>query len=122
MAEGANIPELVAWAKDILDKVPDDAPEGDFGRHVYVTQPFMSDSIVASVYAGTVFNLTPSGKYYTPWASSNVTEEEAEEDEAWSEELAEALEAAGLYAENGEGDPCDIFICRYLRDAEPEEE
>lgn len=25
-----------------------------------------------SVYLGTVFNLYPSGKYYMPWASSNV--------------------------------------------------
>ena len=24
------------------------------------------------VYLGTVFGLTPSGKYYTPWANSNV--------------------------------------------------
>lgn len=27
---------------------------------------------VASVYLGTVFGLTPSGKIYTPWANSNV--------------------------------------------------
>ena len=26
----------------------------------------------ASVFVGTVFSLTPSGKYYMPWASSNV--------------------------------------------------
>lgn len=30
------------------------------------------EAIVGQAYLGTVFALTPSGKYYTPWANSNV--------------------------------------------------
>lgn len=30
------------------------------------------DAWFKSVYLGTVFSLVPSGKYYTPWANSNV--------------------------------------------------
>ena len=62
------------------------------------------------VFIGTVFALTPSGKYYVPWASSNVTDEEAEKDAAWYEALEELCSEHGLYLTSGEGDPCDLFI------------
>ena len=79
------------------------------------------------VFAGTVFGLTPSGKYYLPWASSNVEScprckgqgcdfcgqlgsREAYEDEVWDEAFNAELEKYGYFAESGEGDPCDIFV------------
>lgn len=34
---------------------------------------FLGDSQTRRVYLGTVFSLLPSGKYYTPWANSNVS-------------------------------------------------
>jgi hypothetical protein len=61
------------------------------------------------VFLGTVFALYPSGKYYMPWACSNVTEREAAEDEAFREQLEAEAEKRGLYIANGEGDPCDVF-------------
>jgi len=75
---------------------------------------------VRMIYLGTVFNWYPSGKYYTPFANSNVTEEEAEKDEEWREAVEAECEFLGVSFEHGENDPCDLFIAEY-RD-EPEEE
>jgi len=65
---------------------------------------------IRRLYIGTVFDLVPSGKIYTPYAHSNVTEEEAELDQDWYEEAEAELEGVGAYLENGEGDPCDLFV------------
>jgi hypothetical protein len=67
-----------------------------------------------SVYLGTVFALYPSGKYYMPWACSNVTEEEADSDEEWREAVEVEFEKHGMFLTAGEGDPCDLFAmeCR----------
>ena len=79
------------------------------------------------VFVGTVFFLTPSGKYYLPWASSNVEpcsrckgegcdfcgqlgSREAYEDEVWEEAFRAELEKHGYFAESGEGCPTDIFV------------
>lgn len=74
-----------------------------------------------TVYLGTVFALMPSGKYYTPWANSNVTEDEASEDEKWREQVDEELESVGLHLISGEGDPCDLFAAEW-RDKEDVDE
>ena len=67
-------------------------------------------NITKQLYLGTVFDCLPSGKYYTSWACSNVTEEELEQDELWFEQAQEELEQIGCFLENGEGDPCDLSI------------
>ena len=72
--------------------------------------PDVEDDI-CSIFLGTVFALTPSGKYYMPWACSNVTDEEAAKDEAWYEALDAVVESYGGWIESGEGDPCDLFAC-----------
>jgi hypothetical protein len=64
----------------------------------------------STFFLGTVFNLTPSGKYYMPWACSNVTIAEAERDARWFEALEKVCDKYGLYTRSGEGDPCDIFV------------
>jgi hypothetical protein len=53
--------------------------------------------------------LFPSGKYYTPWACSDVTDAKIEADEAYLELLEAEAEAHGPFIMSGEGDPCDIF-------------
>ena len=64
---------------------------------------------VRTIFLGTVFALTPSGKYYTPWAAGNVTEEEALKDQKWFEELEREAERHGLTVMEG-ADPCDILV------------
>ena len=66
------------------------------------------------IFLGTVFSLTPSGKYYTPYANSNVTEEEAAKDEEWWKDIENECEKRNLYITSGEGDPCDIIIGKVL--------
>lgn len=62
------------------------------------------------MYLGTCFGIMPSGKYYMPWACSNVTELEADADEDFREALEERLGEIGLWLTGGEGDPCDMFV------------
>lgn len=71
------------------------------------------DGRTRRVYLGTVFALKPSGKYYTAFASSNVTDEEAQQDEAWTEKAGTELEGIGACLESGEDDPCDLFATQY---------
>jgi len=89
------------------------------------------------IFLGTVFALLPSGKYYMPFACSNVDlcprchgkgetrngkvctwcdglgSREAYLDQVWYDRADAALERVGLYLEHGEGDPCDIFAVEY---------
>lgn len=67
------------------------------------------------VFLGTVGDLTPSGKYYAPFATGNVTEAEADKDALWRIDLEEAARKRDLFVTNGE-DPCDIMICERKED------
>lgn len=75
---------------------------------------------IRMVFLGTVFNLMPSGKYYMPWACSNVTDEEAEQDEAFMEQLETEADEHGYFITEGEGDPCDLFAAE-TREIEEED-
>ena len=93
-----------------------------------------------SVYLGSVLSLSPSGKYYMPWASSNVDacprckgsgngkehnscsyceglgSREAYLDEIWHETLDAEANKIGDYVESGEGGGCDLFLCREVEE------
>jgi hypothetical protein len=73
--------------------------------------PIDSDGYYMQEYLGSVMSLMPSGKYYTAWANSNVTEKEAERDERERERMESAANEVGAWLESGEGDPTDIFLC-----------
>lgn len=65
------------------------------------------------MYLGTVFQVTPSGKFYTPFACSNVTIKEAALDEEWWEYMERELGKHNLSIESSEWDSCDLFLVRY---------
>lgn len=84
-----------------------------------------------SYYLGTVFAIMPSGKYYMPWACSNVDpcprcegkgcdfcdhsgSREAHEDECFMDALEKEAGKYNCWVESGEGDPCDLFLGRLL--------
>jgi hypothetical protein len=73
---------------------------------------FDHDEPYYAIYVGTVFDMTPSGKYYLPFASSNVSVKEVAIDEFWDDELEKMLSEENCWSESGEGNPCDIFICK----------
>jgi len=62
-----------------------------------------------SVFLGTVFTLCPSGKFYTPFANSNVGYEEYVLDACWYDAMDTVFESHGMYVVSGDGDPCDLF-------------
>lgn len=66
-------------------------------------------NLIGCEFLGTVFALCPSGKYYTPFANSNVSEREAYRDEQWYNALEQVASEHDMYIFNGDGDPCDIF-------------
>ena len=65
-----------------------------------------------STYIGEIFSITPSGKFYVPFASSNVSVKEAAIDEFWREKFEEVLEEENCWDESGEGSGSDMFICK----------
>ena len=74
-----------------------------------------NDCKYASLYVGSVLNLYPSGKFYTPWACSNIENvREALLDECYREALESKLDSLGLWMQSGEGDFLDVFFCKSL--------
>lgn len=87
------------------------------------------DEIVVQIYLGSVLSLVPSGKYYAPFACSNLApcpycqgqgcescghngSFEARMDELWFETLERECDEHDCYYVSGEMDPCDLFLCR----------
>jgi hypothetical protein len=60
---------------------------------------------------GTVFGVFPSGKYWCA-LGGNASEEEKDKDMAWREEMDELLSVFGVWIEQGENDPCDVYFCK----------
>jgi len=90
-------------------------------RDLKDAEPYESpgaDEPLKAIFIGTVFNLCPSHKYYQPFACSNVTDEEAEEDAAWFAQADEELDTIGAWLDSGEGDPCDLFVVTFAKEVE----
>lgn len=79
---------------------------------VFTDEDFCGDIRLESrIFIGTVMSLYPSGKYYLPFACSNVTEDEAAIDEAFWEKFDSELSDRGLYTMPSEWCPTDVFAC-----------
>lgn len=114
-----NCKELVEFYKDeILN------PTG-FDNLFY--DEFYSEDITYNIYIGSVLSLTPSGKYYLPFACSHVENcnrckgkgceycgyigsREAYEDELFYEYIESYLNPYNAYITSGEGNPLDLYI------------
>jgi hypothetical protein len=113
--------DLAAWAIANIDK------KGETYKDV-------EDNTVRGLYLGSIFNNTPSGKFYLPFACSNVDacnicggrgcgycghlgSREAFLDQIYQETLEEALEAGGLYYTSGEGSGEDMFAEKVIKSA-----
>jgi hypothetical protein len=77
-----------------------------------------SDLLYGRCFLGTAMALAPSGKYWTFWARSNVSNAEADRDSRWFAALRKAAQKHGGWIENGEGDPCDLFFGRPVEPGE----
>jgi len=101
----------------------------EYGDIVVTHQDYQGDApLIARAYVGSVFSLLPSGKFYTPWANSNVEpcprcggdgcdycgglgSREAWEDETWYNAVDEMAGQHNLWLEAGEGSSTDLFLC-----------
>lgn len=99
---------------------------------------FYDGEKVQLTFLGTVVALAPSGKYYTPWASSNLKlcpkcngeegkaddctychgfgSREYYEDNVFYEYLHQYAEQYECWIMQGEGDPCDLFLGRNVEE------
>jgi hypothetical protein len=64
------------------------------------------------VYLGSVMSLAPSGKFYTFW-TTNQTNDDIDRDSRWYTALEAVATKYEGWIESGEGDPTDLFFCRY---------
>lgn len=103
--------QIAREAADVLLAIAEDAQLGDCagGGYVYVED----GGVLASLYLGTAFGLDPCGRYHCIFADNGSG---VRCGRFW-ESLSRQLERRGLSLSNGEGDPCDNFAVRYLRDA-----
>jgi hypothetical protein len=84
-------------------------------------QTSMDGDSYGSCFIGTVFDLNPSGKYWTCWAMGNVDRLEAIQDTAFTEALDSIANSRDMWIESGEGDPCDLYACIGLDSDESED-
>lgn len=80
--------------------------------------PYVPDdegTLFRTIFLGTVFDIMPSGKYWTCFACSNMTEDEMTKDEEYYDALESEAEKHGYFIIEGEGDPCDMLIAEALR-------
>ena len=56
-----------------------------------------TEQLTGYAFIGTIFSITPSGKIYTPFACSNVTEAEALLDEIFNEDLEAVASEHGMF-------------------------
>ena len=78
-------------------------------------------TITGFSFLGSVFTISPSGKYWTFWACSNVDQREMIKDTAFMEALELVAADHGYWIESGEGDACDLFMCKYMGDDNEDE-
>jgi hypothetical protein len=102
------------WTELLYERYVEEVKSWDWGKlegAVEFLSLFKQD-FVPDVFIGTVFDLMPSGVYYTPWACSNVTTYAAKKDELFREALEVVANEHGMAVVCGEGDPCDLFLTK----------
>ena len=108
MFKGFNRNEILkAKYREKIESWDWDGLKRDLREKGYIDEEYQS------LFLGTVFSLTPSGKYYTEW-TLNQNKHDTERDRAFFEALKEKAEKDDMFIENGE-DPCDILLVHTLK-------
>ena len=113
-----NLKELTGWVADQLNKAADAAiqmrsrVDSAIEEDEWYEDEDMDGEPMKSTYLTTIFHAAPSGKYYTPWANSNVNLLEAGMDSLYQELVDEFMseDYPDYYLTSGEGDPLDILL------------
>lgn len=75
-------------------------------------------SIITKANGETFFdcwNCQGAGKVYVDCPTcGGLGSAEAYQDSLWQEALEQVLDGHGMWSQSGEGDPCDVFFCRWV--------
>ena len=112
LAERYKVQIESEWHWDAIHKELD-KKDPDYLVNGYEVEEWEEDPIYG-IYIGSVLNMAPSGKYYQPFACSNVTAKEALKDEIYWETLDKVLEEHGLWCQSSEGDALDMLFCKVI--------
>ena len=129
-----NQREIKSDARELIERAYNALKGEEWHYDDFYTPLYDEEQEHRSICMGTVFTIMPSGKFYMPWACSNVEpcprckgkgcdycghcgSREAFEDSVMQEWLEHYADKVGCYVESGEGDPCDIFLSQ-VRDKE----
>lgn len=70
------------------------------------------------VWLGSIYSLTPSGKFYTAWVTGDLTEKEADMDEMWWDALETVAEEYGMSVSSGEYEPDHVYAFTDVEETE----
>jgi hypothetical protein len=113
--------QILSWAwdgivretkTDTISHGPDPEPESRIAEYPDCNDGCDGSGHVGKVYLGSVMALTPSGKFYTFW-TTNQTSRDVDRDTRWYAALEQVATKYEGWIESGEGDPTDLFFCRY---------
>jgi hypothetical protein len=106
-------PEAVLGTRaDALSHGSDPEPNARIAEYPDCTDGCDADGHVGCYYLGSVMSLTPSGKFYTFW-TTNQTSDDVDRDTRWYAALEAVANKYEGWIESGEGDPTDLYFCRY---------
>jgi hypothetical protein len=69
------------------------------------------DGHASSSFLGRHYFMFPSQKFYAPWSVVSAADRDA--DQRYATALETVADKFGGWIESGEGDPTDVFFCRY---------
>jgi hypothetical protein len=74
----------------------------------------MDEGQYMSNYLGTYMSLDPCGKYHHFLSPNGVTKKC---EQFWSS-MDKAAQSLDMWIQSGEGDPCDIFLCKNIEETD----
>jgi hypothetical protein len=84
--------------------------------HAELSEDF-EGNLIQEICIANILDIVPSGKYWTIWANSNVTDEEMQQDAEYMDKLMAEAESHGLYIHEGECDGLDVIAGRVVKSA-----
>jgi len=112
--------QIMAWGwreivldtrADAISHRGDPEPDARIAEYPDCAEGCDAEGHVGSYYLGKHWNLFPSGRFYAPWSATYAWERR--KDQAYAVALEAVADKYGGWIESGEGDPTDVYFCRY---------
>jgi hypothetical protein len=99
------------WARIVSDTEHDATSHVASGGTSECVDGCDDDGHVGVSYLGKHWDLFPSGRFYAPWSATYAWERR--KDSSYAEALESVATKHEGWIESGEGDPTDVYFCRY---------